>query len=152
MREGSNRKQNKTKQKQSDSALSIPAPDWSVVTHGYQNAAVAAEAGLPDGRRAFGEGQCGAPGDQRGDLVVNLSKCSRRFTLSLTVNLQWNSLVKLVMFVLSSLLFDISHVQFEHSGLHVLDDLLEQFKYCTAQQWSFNLRWLLFLQCFHVKL
>lgn len=46
------------------SALSIPAPDRSIVAHGYQNVAVAAEAGLADGRRAFGEGQRGAPGEQ----------------------------------------------------------------------------------------
>ncbi len=78
----------------SGSALSIPAPDRSVVTHSYQNAAVAAEAGLPNGRRAFGEGQCGAPGDQRGDCCHQciLGKfihavCSllQAFTVSFTV-------------------------------------------------------------------
>lgn len=35
------------------SALPVPAPDGSVVAHGDQNAAVAAEARLPDGRGAF---------------------------------------------------------------------------------------------------
>ena len=47
------------------SALPVPAPDGSVVAHGYQDAAVAAEAGLPDGGRAFGERQRGAPKRQR---------------------------------------------------------------------------------------
>lgn len=47
------------------SALSIPAPDGGVIAHRYQNAAVAAEAGLPDGRCAFGEGQRGAPKEEQ---------------------------------------------------------------------------------------
>lgn len=47
------------------SALSIPAPDGGVIAHRYQNAAVAAEAGLPDGRCAFGEGQRGAPEEEQ---------------------------------------------------------------------------------------
>lgn len=49
---------------QSDSALSIPAPDRGIITDGDQDAAVSAEAGLPDGRCTFGEGQRGAPEDQ----------------------------------------------------------------------------------------
>lgn len=36
------------------STLSVPTPDGGVVADGDQDAAVAAEAGLPDGRRAFG--------------------------------------------------------------------------------------------------
>lgn len=60
------------------SALSIPAPDRSVIAHGYQNAAVAAEAGLPDGRRAFGEGQCGAPEEQRGESTCWLQLITHR--------------------------------------------------------------------------
>lgn len=43
------------------SALSVPAPDGGVVAHCDQDAAVAAEAGLSDGRRAFRNCQCGAP-------------------------------------------------------------------------------------------
>lgn len=54
------------------SALAVPAPDGGVVTHGDQDAAVAAEARLPDGRRAFWEGQRGAPGD-RGEGVSRRS-------------------------------------------------------------------------------
>lgn len=46
------------------SSLSVPAPDGGVVTHGDQDAAVTAEAGLPDGRRALGERQRGAPGER----------------------------------------------------------------------------------------
>lgn len=46
-----------------DSALPVPAPDRSVVTHGDQNAAVAAEARLADGRGAFRERERRAPGD-----------------------------------------------------------------------------------------
>lgn len=43
------------------SAQSVPAPDGGVIAYCNQDAAVAAEAGLSDGRRAFGNCQCGAP-------------------------------------------------------------------------------------------
>lgn len=46
------------------SALPVPAPNGGVVAHSNQNAAVAAEAGLTDGRRAFGEGERGGPGEE----------------------------------------------------------------------------------------
>lgn len=49
------------------SSLSVPAPDGGVVTHSDQDAAVTAEARLPDGRRAFGERQRGAPGERERD-------------------------------------------------------------------------------------
>lgn len=84
---------------QSDSSLSIPAPDRSIVAHCDQDAAVAAEAGLPDGRRAFGKGQRGAPGEQRGDRFLSINQSIKRsikrsrklvFVLLLTFCFDWN--------------------------------------------------------------
>lgn len=43
------------------SALAIPAPDGGVITHSDEDAAVTAEAGLPDRRGAAGQCQGGAP-------------------------------------------------------------------------------------------
>lgn len=69
---GSNRKpKTKTPLVWNASALSIPAPDRRVVTHGDQNAAVAAEARLPDGWCTFGEGQRDAPGEQRWETIIH---------------------------------------------------------------------------------
>lgn len=50
--------------KEVTSALPVPAPDGRVVAHGDQDAAVAAEARLPDGRSAFRERERRTPGDQ----------------------------------------------------------------------------------------
>lgn len=52
------------------SSLSVPAPDGGIVTHGDEDAAVTAEAGLPDGRRALGERQRGAPGERDETALV----------------------------------------------------------------------------------
>lgn len=50
------------------SALPVPAPDGSIITHGDQDAAVAAEARLADGRDAFRERERCTPGDEEDSI------------------------------------------------------------------------------------